>query len=125
MYTGRDLGQAQDNTTLPQYHTVHPVYTMDARYAGSEAEIVSHNSTMFKSKSSNNRYVIGIACLVVLLLGAIAAPVAVAVSKSSDDDSPTSGASLLLPSCVVNPGSSDEHLDAANCVLDSYPLIDG
>ena len=30
-----------------------------------------------------------------------------------------------VPNCPLNPGSASPELDKANCILDSYPLVDG
>lgn len=75
---------------------------------------------------SKNRTKLAVGIVAVIIL-ALVITIIVLATNDSDTVSPNRGSSggLHTPDCVTNPGSATPNLDIANCVLDSYPLIDG
>ncbi|CAC5378946.1 DPEP [Mytilus coruscus] len=78
------------------------------------------------STISKNRIKLAVGIVAVIIL-ALVITIIVLATSDSDSVSPDRGSSAVLhtPDCVTHPGSATPNLDIANCVLDSYPLIDG
>jgi len=100
------------------------------KYEKDAAKVSSYSNLIFedKNKTMNTRLVYGaIIVLLVTVLALVVALVAVSVSKSDDSDSQTGehteGKWWDLPAVDCSYASSD--LEKANCVLRSYPLVDG
>ena len=89
------------------------------------------------NRSSKLRILTGLVGLLVLaVVGLVVALVVVSSDKSNNNtnDSQTGGqqggqtggqTGCSIPSCPLNPNSDTPELDKANCILDSYPLVDG
>jgi len=108
------------------------------KYEKDAAKVSSYSNLIFedKNKTMNTRLVYGaIIVLLVTVLALVVALVAVSVSKSDDSDSASASGSESqtgehtegkwwdLPAVDCSYASSD--LEKANCVLRSYPLVDG
>ena len=103
--------------------------TMSVDYANSSDKLFQSRHTATKL-----RLLSGITVLLVLaVIGLIVALVVVSsnnkdngsgdVKKGGQSGGQTGG--LQVPDCPLNPASATPELDKANCILDSYPLVDG
>ena len=71
---------------------------------------------------SSNRIKILVLLTVVLILSLLIAVIVLATDESDSGNTEGTGSGLHTPDCATHSGSN---LEIANCVLDSYPLIDG
>ena len=87
----------------------------------------SENIIFKESRSLKFRTLVGVnGVLVLAVLGLIIALIVVSVNQRSDsENSSEDHRKILAPDCPANPGSDTPELDRANCVLETYPLIDG
>ena len=94
------------------------------------------NSTdkLFKNQHSASklRILAGITgLLVIAVIGLIVALIVVANNNNDNGGTQNGGQSggqtggHTVPDCPLNSGSATPELDKANCILDSYPLVDG
>lgn len=71
---------------------------------------------------SSNRIKILVFLTVVLILSLLIAVIVLATDDSDSGNTEGTSSGLQTPDCSTHSGSN---LEIANCVLDSYPLIDG
>jgi hypothetical protein len=71
---------------------------------------------------SSNRIKILVLLTVILILSLLIAVIVLATDDSDSGNTEGTGSGLHTPDCATHSGSN---LEIANCVLDSYPLIDG
>ena len=82
-----------------------------------------------RNDATKIRLLAGITGLLVLaVIGLVVALVVVSDNNnnnSSDKIVSDGQTGVKDPDCPLNPGSDTPNLDKANCILDSYPLVDG
>ena len=85
-----------------------------------------------RTDATKIRLLAGITGLLVLaVIGLVVA--LVVVSNNNNNNNNNSSDKIVSdgqtgvkdPDCPLNPGSDTPNLDKANCILDSYPLVDG
>ena len=92
----------------------------------SRYKIASDGANM--SFFSANRIKIAVVLVAIVILALCIAVIVLATEKSDSSNTGSqdgSSSGIQTPNCVVHSGSATPNLDIANCVLDSYPLIDG
>ena len=101
--------------------------TLNADYQNSTDKIFKNNKS-----ASKLRILIGIVGLLVVAVIGIVIPLIVVSNNNNDNGSAQNGGESggqtggqTLPNCLLNSGSATPELDKANCILDSYPLVDG
>ena len=101
--------------------------TLNADYQNSTDKIFKNNKS-----ASKLRILIGIVgLLVVAVIGIVIALIVVSNNNNDNGGAQNGGESggqtggQTLPNCLLNSGSATPELDKANCILDSYPLVDG
>ena len=90
------------------------------------------SDSIFKNPASASKlrilYIIA-GVLFVAVIGLVIALVVVATDKTDTEQKAgqTNGQTIgqTVPDCPLNPASATPELDKANCILDSYPLVDG
>ena len=97
-------------------------------------EYANSNEKLFKGQHSATklRLLAGITVLsVIAVIGLIVALIVVSNNNNDNGEVKNGGQSggqtggPPVPDCPLNPGSATPELDKANCILDSYPLVDG
>ena len=100
----------------------------DVKYRSGDATISSTTQLFPNPKTTRRTRLLytAVLVLVIAVLGLVIALVLVA-NRSDEDDEKQVGtaAGLTTPICPRNPNSLTPELDQANCILESYPLIDG
>ncbi|KAL3831964.1 hypothetical protein ACJMK2_023652 [Sinanodonta woodiana] len=98
-----------------------------------ELDTGKSTENLFANSKTQNAKRILYVILITLSLGVIGLAIGLAVvvqSKNSDVSGVSSnenqaGGAISIPDCIKHSGSKTPELDRANCVLQSYPLIDG
>ena len=104
---------------------------MNMDYATSNDKLFSKGN-----RSKKFRLLTGVTgLLVIAVIGLVIALVVVITNNNNNTDDSQAGGqaggqtggqtACMVPSCPLNPGSDTPELDKANCILDSYPLVDG
>jgi len=92
---------------------------------------VSESSFNFKTNTSR-RYFYGVIVVAIVVIIGLAIALAVVVVNQQNEENSHGSSSVepklcksTVPHCFQHTGSTNKNLDIANCVLESYPLIDG
>ena len=101
--------------------------TLNADYQNSTDKIFKN-----KNSASKLRILTGIiGLLVIAVIGLIVALIVVSNNHNDNGGTQNGGETggqtggQAVPNCPLNSGSARPELDKANCILDSYPLVDG
>ncbi|OWF44113.1 dipeptidase 1-like isoform X1 [Mizuhopecten yessoensis] len=103
---------------------------MSGNTGESRSELVSQLS--FKQKSTLSRWSVSLAVVAIIVIVALAIALGIVAGKdhvventTPSVSTPATPCKLTTPDCFSHEGSASRNLDVANCVLESYPLIDG